>query len=202
MPPMKRSSRGFTLLELMMTIGLASLIAGIGVPAFREWTQNGRLTGAANEMLVTIVTARNEAVRRQTRTSFCPSPAPDSTLAVCDDEATAGFISFVDKNNNCQRDTGEDLVSSFVKHTQVISAHNMSCIGYSPSGFRIPIAGQPVNAHAVFCDKRGINPVASGSNYSLGRGVEIVATGRAAVTRLYDELNLWKGGDSPVKCNE
>jgi Tfp pilus assembly protein FimT len=172
----------------------------IGVPAFREWTQNGRLTGAANEMLVTLVTARNEAVRRQERTSFCPSPAPDSTLPVCDDEATAGYIAFVDKNGDCQRDDGEDIVSSFVKHSEVKSAGNVSCIGYAPTGFRIPIAGQPANARAVFCDKRGIAKTTSTSKYSFGRGVEIVATGRAAVTRLYDDLNLWEGGDSPVKC--
>jgi len=121
---MKRRSRGFTLYELMITIALAAVIFGIGVPAFRDFALNGRLSGAANEMLVTLTTARNEALRRSVRTSFCPAEDPESTEAVCDEEATAGFISFVDVNGNCQRDGDDVLVSSFVTHTD-INAGNM-----------------------------------------------------------------------------
>jgi type IV fimbrial biogenesis protein FimT len=187
-------------MELMITLALAAVILGIGVPAFRSYGLNGRLTGAANEMLVTLITARNEAVRRQTRTSFCPSSTPDDTLAICADSATEGFISFIDGNDNCQRDVGEELVASFVTHSQVISKNNVSCISYAPNGFRIPVEGQPSNAHAVFCDSRGIAKVPDGSGISYARGVEIVATGRAAVTRLYSDLNLWSGGDTPVTC--
>jgi hypothetical protein len=76
----------------------------------------------------------------------------------------------------------------------------MSCIGYAPNGFRVPIAGQPSNARAVFCDNRGTAKVKDGTTLSYARGVEIVATGRAAVTRLYDDLNLWAGSETPVTC--
>jgi Tfp pilus assembly protein FimT len=151
-------------------------------------------------MLVTLVTARNEAVRRQTRTSFCPSTTPDDSLAVCSVDATQGYISFVDGNNNCQRDAGEELVQSMVNHSEIYGRDNIGCIGYAPNGFRVPIEGQPSNARAVFCDKRGIAKVTDGTNISYARGVEVVATGRAAVTRLYADLNLWSGGDSPVTC--
>jgi Tfp pilus assembly protein FimT len=151
-------------------------------------------------MLVTLITARNEAVRRQVRTSFCPSATPDALLAICAASATEGYIAFVDTNGNCQRDVGEDLVSSFVTHSLVTSKNNMSCISYAPNGFRIPVETQPANAHAVFCDKRGIAKVPDGSDISYARGVEIVATGRAAVTRLYSDLNLWAGGATPVTC--
>jgi type IV fimbrial biogenesis protein FimT len=197
---MKRRSHGFTLMELMVTLALAAVILGIGVPAFRDFGRNGRLTGAANEMLVTLITARNEAVRRQLRTSFCPSSTPEDALAVCTDDATQGYISFVDGNANCQRDVGEELVSSFATHSEIYSRDNLACIGYAPNGFRVPIVGQPSNARAVFCDKRGIAKVPDGSEISYARGVEIVATGRAAVTRLFDDLNLWAGGDPPVTC--
>ncbi|HET9864287.1 MAG TPA: GspH/FimT family pseudopilin [Steroidobacteraceae bacterium] len=197
---MKRSSRGFTLMELMVTLALAAVVFGLGVPAFREFGKNGRLTGAANEMLVTLMTARNEAVRRQVRTSFCPSETPDSNLAICDSDATEGYIAFVDENDNCQRDDDEELVSSFVTHSEIKTADNISCIGYGASGFRIPVAGQPANARAVFCDDRGIAKVSDGTDFSYARGVEVVATGRPATTRLYDELNTWAGEDDPVTC--
>jgi type IV fimbrial biogenesis protein FimT len=187
-------------MELMVTLALAAVILGIGVPAFRDFGLNGRLTGAANEMLVTLNSARNEAVRRQMRTSFCPSATPDDELAICATSATQGFIGFVDTNSNCQRDSGEELVSSFVTHSLITAKNNIGCIGYLPNGFRVPIEGQPGTAHAVFCDKRGIAAEPSGSGISFARGVEVVATGRAAVTRLFSDLTLWAGGDTPVTC--
>jgi len=201
MPAMKRRTRGFTLMELMVTVALAAVVFGLGVPAFREFGKNGRLTGAANEMLVTVMAARNEAVRRQVRTSFCPSETPDADLAICDIDATQGYIAFIDTNNNCQRDDGEELVSSFVTHSEIKTANNISCIGYGPSGFRVPVGGQAANARAVFCDDRGIAKVVDGSDLSYARGVEIVATGRAAATRLYDDLAFWAAEeDEPVTC--
>jgi type IV fimbrial biogenesis protein FimT len=197
---MKRRSRGFTLMELMVTMAVAAVIFGIGVPAFREFGKNGRLTGAANEMLVTLMTARNEAVRRQVRTSFCPSSTPDQDLAICNLDATQGYIAFVDSNSNCQRDDDEELVASFVTHSEIKSANNISCIGYVANGFRIPVDGQPANARAVFCDDRGIEKLADGSNFSHARGVEVVATGRPATTRLFDDLEFWAGEENPVTC--
>ena len=199
---MKRRSRGFTLYELMITVVLAAVIFGLGVPAFRDFARNGRLSGATNEMLVTIVTARNEAVRRNVRTSFCPAYSPEDNDAVCDEEATAGFISFIDKNGNCQRDDDDDvIVSSFVTHTDVSAGNNILCIGYAPStGFRIPTAGTPVNAHIIFCDHRGVGSVGGTSQFSYARGIEIVATGRAASTRLVSDIELWAEGDNPVTC--
>jgi len=198
---MKRRSRGFTLYELIITIALAAVIFGIGVPAFRDFARNGRLSGAANEMLVTLVMARNEAVRRSVRTSFCPAEAPDSIDAVCDEEATEGFIAFVDVNGNCQRDADDDvIVSSFITHTEISAGNNILCVGYGPTGFRVPTEGTPANAHIIFCDHRGVEKVADASLFSFARGVEIVATGRAAATRLQADLQLWADGDNPVTC--
>jgi prepilin-type N-terminal cleavage/methylation domain-containing protein len=198
---MKRRSRGFTLYELMITIALAAVIFGLGVPAFRDFARNGRLSGAANEMLVTIVAARNEAVRRNVRTSFCPADSPDSNDAVCDEESTAGFISFIDVNGNCQRDGDDEvIVASFVTHTEVDAGNNILCVGYGSNGFRVPTEGTPANAHIVFCDHRGVGAVADSSQFSYARGIEIVATGRAASTRLVSDIELWAEGDNPVTC--
>ncbi len=187
-------------MELMITLALAGVILGVGVPAFNNFAKNGRLTGAANETLVALMTARNEAVRRQIRTSLCASSTPSALLAICDNTATAGFIGFVDANANCQRDSGEDIIANVSFHSEMKSNANMSCIGYSPNGFRAVVSGQPSNARAVFCDARGISKVNPSSTFSNARGIEIVATGRAAVTRLYADLNTWAGGATPVTC--
>jgi len=200
MRSMKRRSRGFTLMELMGTLAIAGVLLGIGIPSFRGFAQNGRLTGAANDTLVTMITARNEAVRRQSRVSVCPSSTPDSTLAVCDSASVKGYIAFEDKNSNCQHDAGEDLVSYTAVHSEVKQGKNIVCIGFASNGFRVPVAGQPANARAVYCDTRGTGLAAGSTTLSYARGLEVVATGRPAVTRLASDLTLWAGGGSPVTC--
>jgi type IV fimbrial biogenesis protein FimT len=197
---MKRRTRGFTLMELMITLALAAVIFGLGVPAFRNFAQNGRLTGAANDMLVTIIAARNEAVRRQGIVSFCPSTTPASTTATCTGTATQGYISFVDVNGDCQRNGADEVIANMSIHSEVTSKKNTTCISFGPSGFRRLIAGQPTTSRALYCDSRGLVRPFPASTDSVGRGVETLPTGRASVSRVYTELNNWNAGGNPVTC--
>jgi type IV fimbrial biogenesis protein FimT len=201
---MKRSSRGFTLMELLVTLAIAGVLLGLGVPAFRDFMRNGRLTGAANELLITMVTARNEAVRRQVVVSVCPSPTPDVAAAVCAGSATQGYIAFIDTNSNCIRDGAEladanNVVSNVVFHSLVTSTKNGTCVSYAASGFRRTGAG-PNTMHALFCDVRGNNPTFPSSTISFARGLEVLPTGRATVSRLYAELTAWGSGTDTVSC--
>lgn len=187
-------------MELMVTLALAGVLFGIGVPAFRNYTQNARLTGAANEMLTTVIAARNEAVRRQTTVSMCPSTTPDSSSATCTSSATQGWIAFVDTNNDCSRSGTEELVANFLVHDQVNATKNGTCVKFGANGFRQVVAGQPSALHALFCDSRGLAKVGPTSTDSVGRGVEILATGRPSTSRLYAELTGWNSGSNAVTC--
>lgn len=186
-------------MELMVTVALAAVLMGLGVPAFREFSQNGRLTGAANEMLMTIIATRNEAVRRQTTVSLCPSADPGSDTASCEDDATAGYISFVDTNANCTVDSDEEIVANFSIHSDVKSAVNATCVSFAATGFRRVVGGQPTTALALFCDSRGLNKIGD-ADVTYARGVEILPTGRAAVSRVYSELTTWGSATDPVSC--
>jgi len=187
-------------MELMVTLVLAATILTIGIPMFRNFAQNGRLTGAANEMLVTVIAARNEAVRRQGIVSFCPSANPSSVAATCTGTATAGYISFVDVNGDCQRNGADEVVANMSIHSDVISRKNTTCVSFAPNGFRRVVAGQPTTSRALFCDTRGLAKVPPTSTDSVGRGLEILPTGRPSVSRLYAELTGWNGGANPVTC--
>ena len=46
--PIRRLA-GFTLVELMVTLAVLAIIAGIAVPAFNDFVDRNRVTGAANE---------------------------------------------------------------------------------------------------------------------------------------------------------
>jgi type IV fimbrial biogenesis protein FimT len=56
--------RGFTLLELMVTIAVLAILATVGVPSFRDLIQNNRVTTQTNELVTALSFARTEAVKR------------------------------------------------------------------------------------------------------------------------------------------
>ena len=61
--PIRRLA-GFTLVELMVTLAVLAIIAGIAVPAFNDFVDRNRVTGAANEAVGLIQLVRLEAMRR------------------------------------------------------------------------------------------------------------------------------------------
>jgi type IV fimbrial biogenesis protein FimT len=56
--------RGFTLLELMVTVAVLAILLTVGVPSFRDLIQNNRVTTQTNELVTALNFARAEAVKR------------------------------------------------------------------------------------------------------------------------------------------
>jgi type IV fimbrial biogenesis protein FimT len=96
MPSMKRNSRGFNLLELMVAITILGILLGISVPTFREFSRNNSVTAAQNDLVTTFSLARSEALRRNRPVSVCAS----ADGAACGDETnwSSGWIAFTDRS--------------------------------------------------------------------------------------------------------
>lgn len=58
----ERVQRGFTFIELMITLVILGVVLALGVPSFREATANASLRGATMDLIAAINTARAQAV--------------------------------------------------------------------------------------------------------------------------------------------
>jgi type IV fimbrial biogenesis protein FimT len=65
-----RAARGFTVVELMITIAVMGILLVAGVPAMRGVIENSRIRAASESLKHGLTLARSEAVRRNAQVDF------------------------------------------------------------------------------------------------------------------------------------
>jgi len=76
--------RGFTLVELMVTIVVLGVLLAVAVPNFQSMIRRNAVASASNSLLADMSYARTEAITRGTIVSICPS----SDGVACTDSGT------------------------------------------------------------------------------------------------------------------
>ncbi|WEN16849.1 GspH/FimT family pseudopilin [Rhodanobacter sp. AS-Z3] len=88
-----RAQRGFTLVELLVTLTIATILMMIAVPSFKNLTLSNRLTTSANDIVHAINVARMEAIKRNASTQLCSNSSSANSSsdlgAACGDETGA-----------------------------------------------------------------------------------------------------------------
>ncbi|HRH85808.1 MAG TPA: GspH/FimT family pseudopilin [Rubrivivax sp.] len=78
---MLRHSRGFSVIELMVTITLLALLLGVALPSFRTWIRNAQVRTVSDGLQTGLRTAQAEAIRRHRQVVFYLSNDSTCTAA-------------------------------------------------------------------------------------------------------------------------
>ncbi len=100
-----RRASGWTLVELLIALTIASLLVGLAGPHYRAWIADYQLMNHARHLAGTMDTARAEAIKRGSRVGLCKSP--DRRLCASGGGWEQGFIMYADLDHDGQVDTGE-----------------------------------------------------------------------------------------------
>ena len=106
---MQSRCAGFTLIELLVVVALAATLLSLAVPALGNMANSIRLTAAVNALFSSLLLARSEAIKRNSRAVVCKSASGDACITTGGWEQ--GWIVFHDANNNASVDTGEVILS-------------------------------------------------------------------------------------------
>jgi type IV fimbrial biogenesis protein FimT len=99
---------GFTLIELLVVIALVAILQFLAVPALAGMVNSMRLTTAVNALFSSLVLARSEAIKRNSRAVVCKSVSGQACITTGGWEQ--GWIVFHDVNNNASVDAGEAVL--------------------------------------------------------------------------------------------
>jgi type IV fimbrial biogenesis protein FimT len=131
---MKRLNRGFTLIELMITITLICILLGFGIPAFRDFTRNNSVTAVQNDLVTAMNLARSEALKRNRNVTVCATTDRESCGDA--DNWNEGWIAFVDPTNPGVVDKDEEILQAWpsANTSLAFDANGSSFIQYEPTG--------------------------------------------------------------------
>lgn len=158
-----RGTRGYSLLEVMIVIGLIGILAAVVIPNFMSWRSKQGLLKAADEVQTVIQLARMAAIRENSQVVVIFFPAQRSYTAFVDNGTGGGTA------GNKLRDGGEKVLRAGVLANADISL------------------ATSLTDNKLVIDTRGFpNPVSAGSvtvsHPKLGnKVVAVTVTGTARV---------------------
>jgi type IV fimbrial biogenesis protein FimT len=110
--------RGFTIPELIITLGVAAIILSTSVPGVSTVIKDNRLATRVNDIITDIHFARSEAAKRNARVILCRSKEPNASTPQCSTDSgseytwTSGYLIFADSGTaaNSVYDAGSDIL--------------------------------------------------------------------------------------------
>jgi type IV fimbrial biogenesis protein FimT len=185
----RRPARGFTLMELIITILVAAILTAIAVPAFDSFVKNDRDSAQVNSLAYSMNYARSEAVKRDLATgvSVCPS----ANGLNCNGTAWAGgwMVYYIDPVNGLTTLQTVPALAGGNTVTAHGAATTTTGITFLSSGMATGLAGPMAAPLQInICDTRGA---------TYARDIEVNVAGRVATSQNH---GVAVDGVTPLVC--
>jgi type IV fimbrial biogenesis protein FimT len=136
-----RRTRGFTMVEVVMTIAIAAILMSIAIPSFRYVTNSNRIASELNGLLGDLQLARSQAIKEGRNVTVCQSTDGASCTNATSWEQ--GWIVFSDPTNVGVWDAGEIYLRKqkpFSGSDTFRSSNAVAVISFNREGYAVGMA--------------------------------------------------------------
>jgi type IV fimbrial biogenesis protein FimT len=138
-----RRSRGFTLLEMLVTLVVAMVLLSIAVPSFSRMIDSVKLSSATDVFVANLHLARGEAIKRNSRVALCKSG--DGVTCASGGGWEQGWIVFHDADNDGLRGGSETIIRRELPlspSVRLSGNQNVArYVSFAPSGATLLVGG-------------------------------------------------------------
>lgn len=182
--------RGYSIVEMLVTLAVASILFGLAVPGFSDFFARQRSIAAINQIVGAVNFARHAAITYRATTVLCPA---EGSLCARRNQWHLGAMVFKDSNADGVRDPTETILTQLPAlrpGERVIwrSFRNKSYLQFKPTGLT-----SWQNGSFQYC------PANADPRYS--KSIIINAQGRATKSRDADKDGVDEDASGkPLRC--
>lgn len=140
------AERGFTLIELIVTLSITAVLLGIGIPSFVSFIRGQAVKTASFDITSMLVFARSEAIKRNTTVLVTPesgdwakgwtttTTAPDGTTATLAKQAAFSGLTVTTSATSVTYGSNGRVQGTTPPSFEITGSSNTRCVSVSLSG--------------------------------------------------------------------
>jgi len=180
--------KGFTLIELMISISIASVLAAIAIPNFSNFIVQMRVDNEISQLHRMLLITRNAAINSGYKAIICPLDNSAQCTSLWQNKLSV----FIDMNNNKVLDTNEKIIitrAAITKGDKLLYGKGRNKITFKPTGHLSGLA----NGTFRYCP----------DNYKhIARGIVVARSGRLYQSNDIDNDGIDENrGNKEISCD-
>lgn len=132
-------SAGFTIIEIMIVVAIAAILATVAVPSYISLMDDNKTGSVADELSQSLFLARSAAIKAGAPVIICASSDGES----CSNQWSDGWVAFVDENRNGSVDTQESTVLTSSTNSNALQVNVENTAGASLDSVQFNYRGAP-----------------------------------------------------------
>ncbi|MEZ9196451.1 GspH/FimT family pseudopilin [Shewanella sp. 10N.286.54.B9] len=159
--------KAFTLVEMMVTLAIATILLVIAVPSFTDFYENSRSEAASSNIQQSLFMARSHAISYGATVTVCPRSG-----STCGTDWIDGFDVFIDVNGNGSYDSATDQVIRTIDafNSDDFIKTSLKSISFSSEGMISGTAASTSTRQFIYCP--------SSKTSSNSKAIEVSVTGK------------------------